>query len=371
MDANQAIRGGRSPYAGTVARPKKRWRGPGPPIAAAIGAVILLLLIVAYAIDSAHDNTIARGVKVGGIDVGGMSTTKARAVLAARLASVVNRPVTASFRGHRFTLTARQANVRADVDESVSEALARSRGGWFVGRAADVVLGRSLHADVAPSLSFSQAAVNDYVAGVTSSLDRKPQDAHVSWSIAGPHPVREEDGISVDASALRVAVTAALGGTGPHGIPIHAATTPAHVTVDQLAARYPSAIIVNRGAFTLKLYKHLKLAHTYPVGVGMQGLETPAGLYSIQWEQVNPSWYVPHDSWAGSLQGQVIPPGPQDPLKARWMAFNGGAGIHGIDPSEYSSIGETASHGCVRMTIPDVIDLYNQVKVGTPVYIGG
>ncbi|MFM9043977.1 MAG: L,D-transpeptidase [bacterium] len=32
-------------------------------------------------------------------------------------------------------------------------------------------------------------------------------------------------------------------------------------------------------------------------------------------------------------------------------------------------LGSAASHGCVRMSIPDVIDLYDRVSVGTPVYI--
>jgi len=101
----------------------------------------------------------------------------------------------------------------------------------------------------------------------------------------------------------------------------------------------------------------------------MQGLETTAGLYHVQWKQVNPPWYVPNSAWAGALAGKTIPPGPEDPLKARFMAFNGGAGIHGIDPSEYSSIGHDASHGCVRMRIPDVISLYARTPVGTPVYV--
>jgi lipoprotein-anchoring transpeptidase ErfK/SrfK len=65
----------------------------------------------------------------------------------------------------------------------------------------------------------------------------------------------------------------------------------------------------------------------------------------------------------------VIPPGPADPIKARWLGIFDGAGIHGIDPSEYGSIGTAGSHGCVRMRIPDVIELYPQVPVGTPVYI--
>ena len=49
------------------------------------------------------------------------------------------------------------------------------------------------------------------------------------------------------------------------------------------------------------------------------------------------------------------------------MGIYDGAGIHGTDA--VNSIGTNASHGCVRMRIPDVEELYYQVKVGTPVYI--
>ncbi|MBV9916223.1 MAG: L,D-transpeptidase, partial [Solirubrobacterales bacterium] len=76
---------------------------------------------------------------------------------------------------------------------------------------------------------------------------------------------------------------------------------------------------------------------------------------------------VPNSAWAGSLAGQTIPPGPQDPIKARWMGIYNGAGIHGTD--ELGSLGSAASHGCIRMSIPDVIDLYSQTPVGSPVYI--
>jgi lipoprotein-anchoring transpeptidase ErfK/SrfK len=156
----------------------------------------------------------------------------------------------------------------------------------------------------------------------------------------------------------------------PRTVKAKVTVTHPKVTTAELAARYPAYVVIDRSSFSLRLYRHLKLSHTYPIAVGMQGLETPAGLYDVQWKQVNPPWYVPNSPWAGSLAGQTIPPGPRDPLKARFMAFNGGAGIHGIDPSEYGTIGHNASHGCVRMTIPDVIDLYRQVPVHSPVYVG-
>ena len=106
---------------------------------------------------------------------------------------------------------------------------------------------------------------------------------------------------------------------------------------------------------------------TYKIAVGRAGLETPAGLYQIQDKQTNPSWHVPNSAWAGDLAGKVIPPGPDDPIKARWMGLFDGAGIHGT--TDIASLGSAASHGCVRMAIPDVEDLYDRVSVGTPVYI--
>ena len=140
------------------------------------------------------------------------------------------------------------------------------------------------------------------------------------------------------------------------------------VTIATLRKENPSYITLDRGAFTLRVYQNLKLVKSYPIAVGQAGLETPAGLYHIQDKQVDPWWHVPKSAWAGSLAGQVIPPGPSDPLKARWMGLWNGAGIHGTE--ETWSIGHAVSHGCVRMLIPDVIDLYDRVEVGTPVFIG-
>ena len=82
----------------------------------------------------------------------------------------------------------------------------------------------------------------------------------------------------------------------------------------------------------------------------------------------NPTWNVPESDWAGSLAGQSIPPGPSNPIKARWMAIY----RRGRHPRHRRnlSLGTAASHGCVRMAIPDVEELYDRVEVGTPIYIG-
>ena len=104
----------------------------------------------------------------------------------------------------------------------------------------------------------------------------------------------------------------------------------------------------------------------------MVGLETPAGLYHIQNKAVNPAWTMPNSDWVApraTAARSCRAARPANPLKARWLGIFNGAGIHGIDPSEYGTIGHAASHGCVRMRIPDVIDLYPRVPVGAPIYI--
>jgi lipoprotein-anchoring transpeptidase ErfK/SrfK len=83
---------------------------------------------------------------------------------------------------------------------------------------------------------------------------------------------------------------------------------------------------------------------------------------------VDPPWHVPDSAWAGDLAGRTIPPDdPQNPLVARWMGFHDGQGIHGTD--DITSLGSAASHGCIRMSVPAVKELYRKVKVGTPVFL--
>ena len=71
------------------------------------------------------------------------------------------------------------------------------------------------------------------------------------------------------------------------------------------------------------------------------------------------------------LEHPDVQPGPacvgEALLKSRWMGIYNGAGIHGTDDT--GSIGSAASHGCIRMLIPDVEDLFDRVEVGDPIYI--
>jgi lipoprotein-anchoring transpeptidase ErfK/SrfK len=140
------------------------------------------------------------------------------------------------------------------------------------------------------------------------------------------------------------------------------------VTLAAVRRANATILTVDRDHFMLRLFVHLRHSKTYGIAVGMAGLDTPAGTYTISNKVVNPAWHVPNSAWAGSLAGSVIPGGaPDNPLKARWLGIRDGVGIHGT--SEEWSIGSRASHGCIRMRVADVEELYPRVPVGTKVLI--
>lgn len=342
-----------------------------PLIACAIVLGLLgVLMLGMYAYDRARGDRLAQGIRIDGVPVGGLSTAAATAKVRGRVAASMERPVLVRYGSHTWELSPRSAGVAVDVAGTVARALAASREGSIFTRTWRGLSGGKVSRDLPLRVSYSQSAVSGFVAEVRQAINVQPQDATVQPSAGGLTQVAQRNGIAVEQKRLTGRIVQAL--RSPSARRTLSAPTlvrrPA-VTTSTLASRYPAYIVVDRSSFRLFFYQHLKLADTYEIAVGMQGLETPPGLYHVQWKQVNPPWYVPKSAWAGALAGKTIPPGPEDPLKARFMSFDGGAGIHGIAPSEYSSIGHDASHGCVRMRIPDVIALYSRTPVGTPVYI--
>jgi lipoprotein-anchoring transpeptidase ErfK/SrfK len=302
------------------------------------------------------------------VNVGGLSASAAAQRLRVRAHRLRARGLFVHVGGRTFELPAGSARVTADVDAAVAKALADSRDGWFLSRAARDVTGGKVKESIALKARYAPGVIPAFVAKVAAATDRKAADAEVLPHATGLKRVEARDGVAVRVGKLRQEVASAL--LHPtHSADITAPTkvVAAKLTKSDLAKKYPMYILIDRGGHQLRAYRHLKLWRTYPIAVGRAGLETPAGLYDVQWKEVNPKWRVPNSAWAGSLAGRTIEPGPDDPIKARWMAFNGGAGIHGT--ADNSSIGSDASHGCVRMTIPDVIELYSRTPVHTPVYV--
>ncbi|MFO1351993.1 MAG: L,D-transpeptidase family protein [Gammaproteobacteria bacterium] len=112
---------------------------------------------------------------------------------------------------------------------------------------------------------------------------------------------------------------------------------------------------------------------THPVSIGRMDWKTPLGKTSVVAKQKDPVWTPPAAIKAehaanGDFLPDVVPAGPDNPLGAYALRLGvPGYLIHGTNKP--FGIGMRVTHGCIRMYPEDIETLFEQVPVGTPVYI--
>ena len=139
-------------------------------------------------------------------------------------------------------------------------------------------------------------------------------------------------------------------------------------TVDIDPKYTPGTIVVRTRERKLYYVTERGQALRYGVGVGREGFEW-GGSARISRKAEWPDWRPPKEM----LERQpdlpaYMPGGPDNPLGARALYIGDTLyRIHGTRESH--TIGGAVSSGCIRMLNNDVIDLYDRVKVGAPVYV--
>ena len=348
-------------------RHSRRW-----PIVVALLVVLLLVgsAFAAYAYDDSRKDEIAEGVTIGGVDVGGLKTDKAADLLREQLIQPLKRPIRVTYKGRVWKLQAKQLKIRADIEQSVDRALAVSQEGGLPERLTRDITGGTVDRNIQPSVGYSQPAINRLVRRIAGDINRDPVNASVSPSATALNVVNGRPGKELRDNLLTEQLNEIVRKRGgKRRIRAVVRTTKPEITTGEVAEEYPTYITVSQSEYTVRLWKNLELVAEYPIAIGQPAYPTPYGLFSIQNKQVDPVWSVPNSDWAGELAGTTVAGGTAaNPLKARWMGVTDGVGFHGT--SEDYSIGTAASHGCMRMHVSDIVELYDQVPVGTPVYIG-
>lgn len=320
---------------------------------------VLLVAIAAAAIPAAapaakkDPTNVPAGVTAGGVDLSGMTLQQAQAQLDATIGAKVNADLILGAAGKPWTLKAADAKLTFDSLTTAKRAIRAKAPG-----------------DVGLKLTHSKAAVKAFVAGVAAKVAKAPKDARVRITLTHIYRTRATHGRALDQTAVNKDINAALddGVNAPRTLHTKLKKTSPAVNANDLAKKYNTIITVDKAHFKLRLFKGLKFKKSYGVAVGQPAYPTPTGLFAIQDKQVDPVWSVPNSPWAGELQGTTVEGGSAaNPLKARWMGIVNGVGIHGT--GEDYSIGSAASHGCIRMHVPDVKDLFSRTPVGTPVLI--
>lgn len=155
---------------------------------------------------------------------------------------------------------------------------------------------------------------------------------------------------------------------GAHKAKIEATDYAGHTLSQEWTFKVDSRrIVINRGEHRLYFFRNGGLLKVYPIAVGMPQYPTPRGHFRTTYKKKNPTWIAPKSAWAATMP-KSIPPGPGNPLGTRAIGLTIPAiFIHGTYSS--NSIGRSASHGCIRMYIRDVEQLYEMVGPGIPVDI--
>src|SRR3954462_1314476 len=321
-------------------------------------ALFLVLAPAAGAQTPKPEARIAQGVSAAGLDLSGLTLDEAGGKLYSTFAGKVGAPLSTHVAGRKFLLKVADVKLAFDVNKS-------ARRAYNAG-----VASHTGAVDVPLYITYDADALAGYAKKVAGTVHRDARDASVKIGLSKITKVSSRDGRSLSEAALVKAMGAALADPRKDRVqqPKLTVVKP-KITTGKLASAYGTIITVDRGAFKLRLFKRLKLSKTYRVAVGQPAYPTPTGRFSIANKAVNPTWSVPNSPWAGALATETVPGGSSaNPLKARWMGIVNGVGIHGT--SETGTIGTRASHGCIRMAVPDVVDLYPRVPVGTPVVIG-
>jgi lipoprotein-anchoring transpeptidase ErfK/SrfK len=324
--------------------------------------ILLLLLAALFAAGnvSAEEPTpeppptpvIAEGVTIAGLNVGGLTRAEALRAVKARFA----RPLELRFMNRRPL----RAEPTADLRARAKEEFAVDRAIWAPSGT-----------DVRLPVIVNVKALRRYAAGIAERFDRAPRNAILRLSgRLRPHVSKAKPGRRIKTRQLHLSLRKALKEHTRWPIRIRKEVVWPTVTRGTIGP----TIVIRRDSKRLYLYRGvkakgaMKIKARFGVATGLPQYPTPLGRFTIATMQRNPWWYPPDSDWAEGAE--PVPPGPGNPLGTRWMGLSiSGIGIHGTPDA--ASIGYSASHGCIRMRIPDAEWLFERVRVGSTVFIVG
>ena len=134
--------------------------------------------------------------------------------------------------------------------------------------------------------------------------------------------------------------------------------------VTSAPARSETSIEISLKNRYLKLLDDGEVIGKYPVAIGAPESPTVPGQFAVTKMDAAPVYHK---------KGKVIAPGPQNPVGVRYVAYvqigTGEYAIHGTAWPNWVKLRSAVSLGCIRMLNDDVIQVFNRIKVGTPVLV--
>ncbi|MPZ72805.1 MAG: L,D-transpeptidase family protein [Nitriliruptorales bacterium] len=298
------------------------------------------------------------GTTIAGLDVGGQTGDEALETVQDALSDQLSRRIVVRWQGQRWQTKARKLGAHTNARDIIAEVAASQQGLTWQDWARLRWLGDRADTSAVVDVDYRRRAVRRFIASIADELDLEPTDA--TMSVDG----RE---ISIGPSAVgyqvrrRNAVDALLDSLRGDGgaVSLRVRTLQPEV----LEEAFAQVLLLDQSDHRLTLFLDGVRASQWIVATGTGDYPTPPGQYHVELKRYMPTWVNPAPDGWGKDMPDSIPPGPKNPLGVRALNWNAPAiRFHGTQAID--SLGTDASHGCVRMSNKDVIELYDLVDVG-------
>lgn len=311
--------------------------------------------------DYSQRRVVPKGATVEGVSVGGMPREQAVEVVSSKVERLLLAPMTLQFRGTTFTLDP-SLFMSVDVEGMVDETFKPNESATLAQRVVRRVTGESVSYNVTRKLKIDTPALSSWIAETAKSVDLASVNSSISVVKDRLHMSKSAVGYKLDRAATLATLSSALR-NGQRDVNLVVTTVKPRINENS----FGKTILVVKHTTHLYLYNGAKLEKDYEIACGMPAHPTPEGWWVIENKRYMPSWTNNGSGWAAGMPA-YIPPGYNNPLGTRALDLNAsGIRIHGT--ANDGSIGSDASHGCMRMHMWDIEDLYDRVKVGTRVII--
>jgi lipoprotein-anchoring transpeptidase ErfK/SrfK len=340
-------------------------------VAIAIGVMVLVfggVAFAAYRYEMSHADRILPGVRIAGVDVGGMTRADATRAVRAAVGTQLEQQITVTVGSDHWTTTLGALGRRAAISDAVDGAFSAAHDLTTLSRAWHRLRDSSVGVDVPLDYRTAGAGVDHWVAQIADDVEVAPRNASIGIAsdASGIVMIHAKPGEKLAQAAAATAVRRALD-QEQASVRLHMRDVAPKVTDDKLGR----TIVVHLDRNVLDLYDGFHVIRSYDVATAKPGFTTPNGDWTIYDEQVDPTWHNPAPDGWGAGEPLVVGPGPGNPMgpRAFYLTAPGLIRIHGT--SDDASIGRYASHGCIRMHNTDVVALYPLVPVGTHVLVVG
>ncbi|CAN5633737.1 hypothetical protein BH23ACT7_BH23ACT7_24350 [soil metagenome] len=329
------------------------------------GILLGLMLAVTWAATetsefaAVYEGRILPGAVIGGVDVGGATPADAVAAVEASVVTQLDRRIELVHASRRWATSPRELGATSDATAAVAAAMAATHVATWTDLARMRFTGATLDFERDVTVVQDGAGARRMVAGLAAELDRPASDAAMDHSSGWVTFTPDQQGVAVAVDATGDDLVAALS-DGREEVAVRLLPFAPAVTM----AEFDQVLLLRQQEHKLYLYRDGEITHEWLVATGTGSYPTPTGEFEVELKRYLPTWVNPDPQGWGADLPASIGPGAGNPLGLRALNWSGGGAIRFHGTQAIGSLGQSASHGCVRMANADVIELYDLVDVG-------